>query len=217
VRKSGLNLKLAEIDHGDVRRAYKRWAPIYDQTFGKLAEAGIRQAVGRANQYSGRLLEIGAGTGLALPLYRPELRITGIDLSPDMLGRARERVAKAGLRNIEALLEMDAQRLDFPDASFDVTMAMYVMTVVPDPAAVMHEIARVTRPGGTVIVVNHFSVDKGLRGAIEKRMAGFSDVLGFRTEFPIETLMVSDQLRLVGKRPIRPFGFFTLLEFKRHK
>ena len=208
-------LKLAGLDHGDVRRAYKRWAPVYDATFGKFVEAGVRQATSRANEFSGRLLEVGVGTGLALPLYDPALRVTGVDLSLDMLRRARERAVKADCANVEALLEMDAEQLEFPDASFEIAVAMYVMTVVPDPVAVMHELARVTKPGGTVLIVNHFSVEKGLRGAVEKRLAGFADVLGWRPEFPVETILVSKRLKLVETRPVRPFGFFTMLEFAR--
>jgi phosphatidylethanolamine/phosphatidyl-N-methylethanolamine N-methyltransferase len=208
-------LKLVDIDNGDVRRAYRRWAPVYDATFGKLVEAGVRQTAGLVNSYAGRLLEVGVGTGLALPQYKPDLKVTGIDLSPDMLQRARERVARAGLRNVEALREMDATALDFPDHSFDITVAMYVMTVVPEPQKVMHEMARVTRPGGIVVVVNHFSVEKGLRGAVEKRLAGFADILGWRPEFPMETILVSDRLDLIQTRPVRPFGFFTQLLFRR--
>jgi phosphatidylethanolamine/phosphatidyl-N-methylethanolamine N-methyltransferase len=206
---------LAVIEAGDVRRAYKRWAPVYDATFGKLVEAGVRIATARANAFSGRLLEAGVGTGLALPHYGPQLKVTGIDLSPDMLARARARVSKAGTSNIEALLEMDATRLQFPDASFDVAVAMYVMTVVPDPLAVLAELARVVKPGGTVLIVNHFSVDRGLRGVLEKRLAGYAARLGWRPEFPVETLLTENRLQLVGSKPIPPFGFFTLLEFRR--
>lgn len=208
-------LKLVDLDNHDVRRAYKRWAPVYDATFGKVVEAGVRQTVALANKYDGRLLEVGVGTGLALPLYKPSLRVTGIDLSPDMLQRARERAAKSRLRNIEALAEMDATALSFPDRSFDITVAMYVMTVVPDPEKVVHEIARVTRPGGVAIIVNHFSVERGLRGAVEKRLAGFADILGWRPEFPQDALMVSNKLELIQVRPVRPFGFFTQLLFRR--
>jgi phosphatidylethanolamine/phosphatidyl-N-methylethanolamine N-methyltransferase len=207
--------KLVDLDNHDVRRAYKRWAPVYDATFGKLVEAGVRQTTALANTFDGRLLEVGVGTGLALPHYKSSLSVTGVDISRDMLQRARERVSKLGLGNVEALLEMDATALDFPDQSFDVTVAMYVMTVVPDPAQVMHEMARVTRPGGAIIVANHFSVEKGLRGAVEKRFAGFADVLGWRPEFPQAALMVSKKLRLVQSRPVRPFGFFTQLLFRR--
>lgn len=209
--------KLVELDNFAVRRAYKRWAPVYDATFGKFVEAGVRQTTAKANEFSGRLLEVGVGTGLALPHYKPSLRVTGIDLSPDMLERARERAEKAELKNIEALLEMDATALRFPDSSFDAVVAMYVMTVVPEPEKVMRELARVTKPGGTVLITNHFSVEKGLRGAVEKRLAGFADILGWRPEFPVETLLVDDRLQLIDRRPVRPFGFFTQLQFRKRR
>jgi len=207
--------KLADLDNPAVTKAYRRLAPIYDNTFGKIALAALKQTAGRANSFSGKLLEIGVGTGLSLPYYNSHLQVTGIDLSPDMLKRARQRAAKAGRGNVEALLEMDATRLEFADATFDVVVALYVMTVVPEPARVMHEVARVTKPGGTVLICNHFSVEKGLRSLVEKRLAKFADVLGFRSEFPLETLMVSGKLQLKSKTPVNPFGFFTLLEFTR--
>jgi phosphatidylethanolamine/phosphatidyl-N-methylethanolamine N-methyltransferase len=141
--------------------------------------------------------------------------VTGIDLSPEMLLRARARARRHRLNNIEALLEMDATDLDFPDHGFDVATAMYVMTVVPDPVAVMDELVRVTRPGGQIVIVNHFSIDKGIRAAVEKKLARFSDVLGWRPDFPVETLMRSGKLALRERRPLNPFGFFTLLRFER--
>lgn len=207
--------KLAEIDNGDVRRAYRRWAPVYDSTFGRFVEAGVKEATRLINTFHGRVLEVGVGTGLALPHYKPHLRITGVDLSPEMLRRARERVQKEKLTNIDELVEMDATALDFPDASFDVSTAMYVMTVVPEPAKVMHELARVTKPGGHVVIVNHFSAAKGPRALIEKQLAGFADVLGWRPEFPVETILVSDKLSLRSRCELKPFGLFTLLHFTR--
>ena len=207
--------QLQKMDENDVRTAYRRWAPVYDATFGKLVTAGMRHATKQANRFSGRLLDVGVGTGLALPHYGPQLSVTGIDLSIEMLERARARIKKSHAANIEALLEMDAGDLRFPAESFDVAIASYVLTVVPDPARVVHELARVTKPGGTVLIVNHFSVENGLRGAIEKGMAKHATKLGWRPEFPIDTLLVSEKLRLVSIRPVKPMGFFTLLEFKR--
>jgi phosphatidylethanolamine/phosphatidyl-N-methylethanolamine N-methyltransferase len=207
--------QLQKMDEDDVRKAYRRWAPVYDATFGKLVTAGMRHATKQANRFSGRLLDVGVGTGLALPHYGPQLSVTGIDLSREMLDRARERVKRSKASNIEALLEMDAGDLQFPDESFDVAIATYVLTVVPDPAKVVRELARVTKPGGTVLIVNHFSVENGLRGAIEKGLAKHTTKLGWRPEFPVDTLLVSEKLRLVSIRPVKPLGFFTLLEFKR--
>jgi phosphatidylethanolamine/phosphatidyl-N-methylethanolamine N-methyltransferase len=124
-------------------------------------------------------------------------------------------VRKAGNTNIEALIQMDASALAFPDAHFDLSVAMYVMTVVPDPVRVMHELARVTKPGGRVLIINHFSTTSGIRGAVEKLAARHAAKLGWRPEFPVETIFVSDELELVDQRPVRPFGLFTLLEFVR--
>lgn len=207
--------KLAGLDNPAVTKTYRRLAPIYDKTFGKFADAALRQTIERANQLEGNLLEVGVGTGLALPHYKPQLAVTGIDLSPHMLQRARARISKTGCGNIHSLLEMDATKLEFSDASFDVVVALYVMTVAPEPAKVMHELARVTKPGGKILICNHFSVDKGLRGIIEKRLGNYADVLGFRSEFPLATLLVSDELKLTAQTPLKPFGFFTLLEFTR--
>lgn len=206
---------LAAIAVSDVRQAYRRWAPVYDRTFGKFVEAAVRQVTARANDFSGKLLEAGVGTGLALPHYGPSLRVTGIDLSPHMLERARERVARRAQGNVEALLEMDATALEFPNGSFDVAVAMFVMTVVPDPARVMRELARVTRPGGTLLICNHFSVEDGLRGALERGLARYAARLGWRPEFPVETLLVCRELELLRRTPVKPFGFFSLLEFRK--
>lgn len=206
---------LAAIAAADVRTAYRRWAPVYDRTFGKIVKAAVRTVTARANQLSGRLLEVGVGTGLALPHYGAGLRVTGIDLSPDMLARARERVARGGQTNVDALLEMDAMALAFPDNAFDVTVAMFVMTVVPDPAMVMRELARVTKPGGTVLICNHFSVERGLRGALERGMSRYAARLGWRPEFPVAALLACSELRLERRTPVKPFGFFILLEFRK--
>lgn len=207
--------QLAALNKSDVTSAYRRMAPVYDLTFGKITEAAQRQTIRRANQFSGKLLEIGVGTGLSLPHYHAGLTVSGIDLSPHMLKRARERVDRDGLANVDALLEMDASELEFADASFDVVVGLYVMTVVPDPSQVLREMARVTRPGGAVLICNHFSAGNGVRGAVEKHLAGFADILGFRTEFPLAALPVPDTLRQARKTELNPFGFFTLLEFVR--
>jgi phosphatidylethanolamine/phosphatidyl-N-methylethanolamine N-methyltransferase len=197
----------------DVVDAYRRWAPVYDHTFGRLTTDGRRQAVELINQRPGRVLELGVGTGLSLSMYAPEVEIVGIDLSPDMLERARQKVADEGLENVCGLYEMDAATLDFPDASFDTVVAMYVMTVVPDPAAVMREIARVCKPGGEVLLLNHFSEDAGVRGWVERRMAPFASRLGWHPVFDVERVMVCDDLKLAGRLTLKPLGLFTLLRF----
>jgi phosphatidylethanolamine/phosphatidyl-N-methylethanolamine N-methyltransferase len=201
------------MDEGAIRRAYARWAPVYDVTFGRIAEAGRNRTVEHINRYEGRVLEVGVGTGMSLPHYHRRLKITGIDLSPEMLKKARRRVVRDRLSHVEAILEMDASDMRFADDSFDIVVAMYVLTVVPDPIQVMLELERVCRPGGQVFVVNHFSQDHGVRGKVEKAMGRFGEALGWRPDFPVDTLMVCDRLKLVDTQPMRPFGLFTVMRF----
>jgi phosphatidylethanolamine/phosphatidyl-N-methylethanolamine N-methyltransferase len=203
------------MDEGAVKRAYARWAPVYDVTFGRIADAGRIRTVEHINRFSGRVLEVGVGTGISLPRYGRHLRIAGIELSPEMLEKARRRVVAKRLTNVEGIFEMDAGQMSFPDASFDVVVAMYVLTVVPDPAKVMRELERVCRPSGQVIIVNHFSQDHGVRGAVEKAMGRFGEALGWRPDFPLSALMVCDDLRLVHAQPLKPLGLFTMLRFVR--
>ncbi len=211
-----LGLKAAgrvRMDESAVREAYRRWAPVYDHTFGLVATEGRRHAVELINKRDGRVLEVGVGTGLSLPAYGSHLEIVGIDLSPEMLDKARSRVASEGLENVAGLHEMDAGDLSFPSQSFDTVVAMYVLTVVPEPERVMRELSRVTKPGGEVLLVNHFSQEEGVRGWVERRMAPFADKLGWRPVFDLDRVMVCEDLTLVERQALRPFGLFTMLRF----
>jgi phosphatidylethanolamine/phosphatidyl-N-methylethanolamine N-methyltransferase len=201
------------MDAASVRHAYRRWAPVYDFTFGFVAETGRKHAVRIINRRRGRVLEVGVGTGLSLPCYGRHLTITGIDLSPEMLAKARDRVDRKKLDNVVALHEMDAGALAFPDESFDTVVAMYVMTVVPDPERVMRELERVCAPGGEVILVNHFSQEEGVRGFVERRLAPFADLLGWRPLFEVDRVLVCEDLRLAERLALQPFGLFTMLRF----
>ena len=205
----------AHLDEGAVLDAYRRWAPMYDRTFGLIATAGRHHATRIINETSGDVLEVGVGTGLSLPSYKPHLRITGIDLSPDMLDKARDRVASEGLDHVRGLHEMDASELSFSDNSYDTVVAMYVLTVVPNPEKVMRELARVTKPGGRVLLVNHFSQTHGVRGWIERQMAPFAEQLGWHPVFDVDRVMVCDDLKLVGRRSLWPFGVFTMMQFEK--
>lgn len=206
---------LRDVDETAIKRAYKRWAPAYDIVFGGITMPGRLAAARRVNALSGRMLEAGVGTGLSLSLYEPHLKVTGIDLSPEMLDKARDKVARRGLGNVEGLHEMDAGALDFPDGHFDALVAAYVMTVVPDPAAVLAEFARVVKPGGRLVIVNHFSTEEGIRGRVERLLAPLSAWLGWRPEFPLDSVMIRDDLEVLEIEPVAPFGLFTLVSFAR--
>jgi len=212
-RNNGKIVGIGHIDESKVKVAYRRWAPVYDHTFGKVATEGRRHTVQEINKSTGRVLEVGVGTGLSLPDYNKDLEIVGIDLSPEMLDRARLRVRDDNMANVTGIHEMDAGELEFPDASFDTVVAMFVMTVVPDPERVMRELARVTKPGGSVILVNHFSQEEGVRGWLERRMAPFAEVIGWRPVFDVSRVMVCDDLELVSEKKLKPMGIFTLMRF----
>lgn len=213
---SSARRRSSRIDEAAVKSTYARWAPIYDWVFGYVFESGRRAAVSFINELPpSNLLECGVGTGISLPHYKAEHRITGIDLSREMLDVARERVKKDRLANIAALEEADAGNLAMDDGTFDASVAMFVLTVVPDPQAVMSELARVTKPGGAVVLVSHFSDQKGWRKWFGEKMAPLSASLGWHLDFAVERIMGRSDLRLVDRRRIGPMGFFTLLVFER--
>lgn len=203
------------IDEDSVLKAYARWAPVYDYSFGLFAEAARKYTVQEINKRVGRVLEVGVGTGMSLPQYHRHLKITGIDLSPDMLAKARDRVREKKLNHVEGIREMDASVMDFSDDRFDTVAAMYVMTVVPDPVKVMNELERVCKPGGEVIIINHFAQDHGIRGRVERWMAPASRALGWHPDFKIDTITDITDLKLVESKPLWPMGLFTMLRFKK--
>lgn len=175
-----------------VKAAYRRYARIYDGVFGPMLQPGRKALLkALACKPGDRVLEVGVGTGLALPMYPADVRVTGIDVSREMLERARQRVAKRGLQNVEALLEMDAEAMSFPDASFDKVVAMYVVSVVDHPARLLEELHRVCRPDGEIFLVNHVRSENRVIGAVEKSLARFSDALGWHPDFELAQ-MASD-------------------------
>ena len=157
----------AVLDNNHVKNSYARWAPVYDLVFTLVLRPGRKAAAAAANRLGGHVLDVGVGTGLELPMFDRRTRVTGIDLSEPMLRRAQRRVHAKALGNVEGLVVMDAARLAFPDAHFDAVVAPYVLTVVPDPHASLEELARVVKPGGEIILVNHFGSSQGPMAWIE--------------------------------------------------
>jgi len=208
-----------EIDIGTVAKAYARWAPIYDFVFGAVFDAGRKASIEAAERIGGRILDVGIGTGISLTDYTPTNRIVGVDYSEPMLRKAHERVAQHKLGHVEALAVMDAQHLGFPDASFDVVVAQYVITTVPDPEATLDEFVRVTRPGGEIILVNHLGAEAGPRRLFEQGFAPVARRLGWRPEFRWQRLAQWAErhggVGLVERRAMPPLGHFSLIRFAR--
>ena len=173
-----------------VKAAYRRYANVYDALFGPVLQPGRKAVIEALGCRPGeRVLEVGVGTGLSLPMYPASVRLTGIDLSREMLERARVRVARHELQNVEGLLEMDAEAMSFADASFDKVVAMYVVSVTDRPAQLLHELQRVCKPRGDIFIVNHVRSDNPLVGALEKSLARFSNQLGFHPDFELRSLV----------------------------
>jgi phosphatidylethanolamine/phosphatidyl-N-methylethanolamine N-methyltransferase len=203
----------APLDAHKVRVAYRRWAKIYDTGFGWISRTARREVVAAVNRTPGEsVLEVGVGTGLALPLYHADKRVTGIDLSAHMLAQARERADALGLKNIEALLEMDAQATSFPDGKFDLAVAMFVASVVPNPRALVKELQRVVRPGGKILFVNHFAAERGPVWWVERAMAPSSSLLGWHPDFHLQHMFAAAQLRQATIKSMHPVGLFRLIE-----
>ncbi len=194
-----------------VRTSYARWAPIYDKTFGALTNVGRKRAVEYINSRSGNVLEVGVGTGLSLEHYDPKMQVTGIDYSEEMLTKARDKVRGLELGHVTELRQMDARALDFPDNQFDTVAAMHVLSVVPEPEQVIREIGRVCKPGGKVVVTNHFVRKKGVLAVLERVFAPMANVIGWHSDFEVETVLSLDSLRLEVQRPLPPFGIMTFL------
>lgn len=194
-----------------VTTSYRRWAPVYDGTFGRITRMGRRRAVAEVNKGTGRVLEVGVGTGLSLPDYAPHLEVTGIDYSHDMLAIARQRVADRGLTHVRELHQMDARTLDFPDGHFDWVVAMYLVSVVPEPERVMAEIARVCKPGGQVVIVNHFARETGPLAWVERAFAPLADRLGWHSDFDRRRILREPSLRVAEMRPMSPVSLFTFV------
>lgn len=211
--------KQADITHSNVEDAYARWAPVYDRVFTAVMKPGRLAAAEAVNRIGGRVLDVGVGTGLELPMFTGANSLVGIDLSEPMLDIARKRVADLGLKNVESLLVMDAMNLDFPDASFDAAVAPYVITTVPDPARTMDEMARVVKPGGELIIVNHIAAESGPISWIERLMARRSAKLGWRPTFPWaiigDWIAARPDLELLERRKLNPLGLFALIRIRR--
>jgi phosphatidylethanolamine/phosphatidyl-N-methylethanolamine N-methyltransferase len=209
-----------DFDREAVEQAYDRWAPVYDLVFGGVFSKGRKAAIQATNKIGGRVLEVGVGTGISLPQYAQHLRIFGTDISEAMLRKAKRRVDELHLKNVEGLAVMDAERLEFPDNSFDVVMAQYVVTAVPNPEAALDEFARVLRPGGELIILTRVSADAGMRRFVEQRLQPVVRPLGFRTaEFAwsryAQWLAGARAMELVERRLVPPLGHFSLVRIRK--
>jgi phosphatidylethanolamine/phosphatidyl-N-methylethanolamine N-methyltransferase len=200
------------MDLQDTLKTYRLFSGSYDFVFGPVFHPGRKEAVRIANDRPGqRILEVGVGTGLSLPYFRRDAKVVGIDVSAEMLAKARRRVDEQKLTQVESLHEMDAENTVFDDDSFDAVLALYVASVVPNPARFVAEMRRVCRPGGTIVIVNHFTSENPAMRFIEKRLAPLAGKIGFHADFPLDDFLAAGQLNVREIRPSNAFGYWKLL------
>ncbi len=179
----------AALEKRQVKRAYALYSPIYDFIFDRIFHPGRVAALKVLDiQPDDRVLEVGIGTGLNLPLYPPRCRLTGIDLSDKMLEKAQEKIEELGLDNV-TLKVMDASAMDFADNEFDGALATYVISAVPDPLGVLREMRRVVKPGGAIVILNHFRSQSRMVGTFEDLVSPLCTRLGWKSNLPLEPLL----------------------------
>ena len=201
-----------------IEQTYRRYARIYDFCFGAIFQPGRKAIVDRMDCGAGeRILEVGVGTGLSLPLYPGNVTVTGIDISRDMLEQAHARKQRGGLDNVDRLALMDAEDMEFEDDSFDKVVAMYVASVVPYPERLVDEMRRVCKPNGQIIFVNHFHSRNRVLGGIESLLSPLSRQLGFRPDFSLERFIDEAGLDAMNIHPVNLFNFCTMLEVRNNK
>jgi phosphatidylethanolamine/phosphatidyl-N-methylethanolamine N-methyltransferase len=191
-------LSVTAVENDFVARVYENIAWAYDLVFGPSLHPGRVQAIQRMGIAPGdRVLEVGVGTGINAGLYPRDCSVTGIDLSAPMLEKARERIARKGIRNVR-LLEMDAADLKFATGTFDIVYAPYLISVVPDPVAVVREMHRVCRPGGRIIVLNHFRSANPALAWIERGISPFTVHVGFKSDLDLPAFLAQADLNPVS-------------------
>jgi phosphatidylethanolamine/phosphatidyl-N-methylethanolamine N-methyltransferase len=206
------------VDIDIIEKVYRRYAQSYDFYFGALFQPGRRAVISKMNCLPGdRILEVGVGTGLSLPLYPTDVFVTGIDISREMLARARARKLREGLNHVTALRRMDAERMQFPDNHFDKVVAMYVASVVPNPARLVDEMRRVCQPDGELFIVNHFQHANPVVGSVERMVAPLSKLMGFHPDFCLKEFVAQTELDVIERSPVNLLGYWTLLRARNNK
>jgi phosphatidylethanolamine/phosphatidyl-N-methylethanolamine N-methyltransferase len=191
-------LSVTAVETDFVARVYEKQASWYDLWFGPTLHHGRLVAIERMGVKSGdHILEVGVGTGINTPLYPRDCHVTGIDFSSQMLDKARERVRQKGLRHVR-LLEMDATHLKFADDSFDIVYAPYLVSVVPDPVEVAREMRRVCKPGGKIVILNHFRSANPILSRVERAISPFTVHIGFKSDLDLPGFLAQADLQPVS-------------------
>jgi phosphatidylethanolamine/phosphatidyl-N-methylethanolamine N-methyltransferase len=198
-------------------KLYSELAPLYDKVFGKIFYNRLERVIEDLDIPAGaKVLEVGAGTGTSFPAYPTHCNITGVDLAPDMLARARRKIEENGWSHFK-VMEMDALDLKFPDNTFDYVMAFHVVTVVPDPVRMIAEAKRVCKAGGRIVVVNHFTSEVPLLGAVTEALDPVTRWLGWRTDLKLKPFIETSNLRVEKIYKLSKTSLYTVLLYRKEK
>ena len=194
------------------QRGYRLFAPLYDIVFGTSLQHGRQLAIAALDCRAGdRILEVCVGSGLSLPLYPEDVSVTGIDISHEMLAKARRRIKQRRLKQTEALLQMDAERMAFADASFDKAAVLFAIAGLPDPVLAMKEIERVCRPGATIVIANHFRSEHPVLRVCDGLLSPIYRLLRYRADLDMGAFVAAAQLEVIKAQPANLFGYSTVL------
>ncbi len=198
-------------------KLYSEFAPLYDKIFGKIFYSRLESVIEDLDIPPGaKVLEVGAGTGTSFPAYPTHCQVTGIDLAPDMLARAQRKIRENGWTHL-TVIEMNALDLDFPDNSFDYVMAFHVVTVVPDPVRMIAEAKRVCKPGGKIVIVNHFTSDFPLLGTLTEALDPVTRWLGWRTNLRLKPFIKTTDLTVERMYKLSKTSLYTVLHGTKEK
>ena len=201
-----------------IELTYRRFAPIYDAIFGAVLQPGRKRGVQALNcEADHQVLEVGVGTGLSLDLYPDTVKLVGIDLCPDMLKRAQERVRVRNLHNVHALVQMDGRRMSFPSNSFDKVIAMYVIPALDDPRPLVAEMRRVCKPDGELVFVNHFQASRPVVSSVECLLTPIWRWINYRSDLKLEDFLFDSKLEATEMHDTNIFGYATMVRCKNYE
>jgi len=207
---------MAEIEAHE-SKLYAEFAPLYDKIFGKIFYSRLEHVIEDLGIPPGaKVLEIGAGTGTSFPAYPTHCEVTGIDLAPDMLARAQRKISDNGWTHLR-VIEMNALDLEFPDDHFDYVMAFHVVTVVPDPVRMIAEAKRVCKPGGKIVIVNHFTSEFPLLGTLTEALDPLTRWLGWRTNLRLKPFIKNTNLSLDKAYKLSKASLYTVLHGRKER
>lgn len=195
----------------DIKRIYANYSNFYDFVFKKFFYPRQKHVINEMNiRPQEKVLDVGVGTGLTLPLYPESCEVMGVDLSKEMLQKAHNKVKKHSLKHI-TLRQMDAMELQFEDNTFDHVIATFVISVVPDPLKVISEMKRVCKKNSSIVIVNHFQSDNKIMAKFEDLVNPLCRKIGWRTDLDLDYLISESNLNVNSNYKMNKFDLWNVV------